>query len=107
MGTQGHTICPHSIVRGSLVGRTATCPQTGRDLIENSRAQADKGGFGQPVSSSWAAVAFTTYPRSHAALQPKRCGGFRPVPAALGSPYSQVFLLLPLDTKPGRVKRAR
>lgn len=59
------------------------------------------------MPSAWAATASTASPP-----QPRRSAAkalrWAPVhPAALGTPYSQVFLLLLLDTKPGRVKRAR
>lgn len=40
-------------------------------------------------------------------LQPKRCGGRPPVPAAPSPPYSQVFLLLPLDTNKAWESQAR
>lgn len=108
MGTQG-TICPHSVIKGLWVGQTSICPQAGRGADgKTPELRQIKGVWSASAEClGCSSLHYLTPAATPLCSQSAAVGAGSPRPAALGTPYSQVFLLLPLDTKPGRVKRAR
>jgi hypothetical protein len=95
-----------SVVRGSWWVGSPHVPQQAEVGSKTPEPERIKGVWSASAKClGWSSLHYLF--RCLVALQPKRCGGRRPVPAVPSPPYSQVFLLLPLDTKPGRVKHAR
>lgn len=100
-------ICPRSVVRGSWWVGPPHVPQQAEVGSKTPEPERIKGFVWSASTERVGSSRLHYLSRCLVALQPKRCGGRRPVPAVPSPPYSQVFLLLPLDTKPGRVERAR